>query len=142
MTSMFCKGIFMIGIVIGTHSTFAQGLKASSEMVAGPQENLDALCFMGDVDLMELGNQMKELGDKYEDGCIYVVDLQNATPFNAALLAIAGSENVVLSGASLPMMLELLTLRNGWEGTCEELAKEIKDSCAGYVDIKHARDVF
>ena len=52
----------MIGIVISTHSTFAQGLKAACEMVAGPQENLEAVCFMGDTDLLELGEQIKPSG--------------------------------------------------------------------------------
>lgn len=132
----------MIGIVITTHSTFAQGLKASCEMIAGAQENLEAVCFMGDTELLELGEQLKTLGEQYEDGCIYVVDLLNATPFNASLLAIAGTENVVLAGASLPMLLELVTMRVGYEGTCEELAKEIKVSSADYVEVKHARDVF
>lgn len=132
----------MIGIVIATHSTFAQGLKEACEMVAGQQENFEAVCFMGDVELLELGEQLKGIGERFEDGCIYVVDLLNATPFNASLLAIAGSENVVLAGASLPMMLELLTMRVGYEGTCEDLACEIRESSADYVEVKHARDVF
>lgn len=132
----------MIGIVITTHSTLSQGLKASCEMVAGPQENLESVCFMGDMELLELGDHLKTIGEQYEDGCIYVVDLLNATPFNASLLAIAGTENVVLAGASLPMLLELITMRINYEGTCEELAREIKESSASYVEVKHARDVF
>lgn len=132
----------MIGIVISTHSTFARGLKDACEMVAGPQENLEAVCFMGDVDLLELGEQIKTIGSQYEDGCIYVVDLVNATPFNASLLAIADSENVVLTGASLPMMLELITMRAGYEGTCESLAREIQKASVDYVEVKHARDIF
>ena len=66
----------------------------------------------------------------------------NATPFNASLLAIADSENVVLTGASLPMMLELITMRTGYEGTCESLAREIQKSSADYVEVKRARDIF
>ena len=132
----------MIGIVISTHSTFAQGLKEACEMVAGPQENFEAVCFMGDEELLELGERIKTIGEQYQDGCIYVVDLLNATPFNASLLAIAGSENVVLAGASLPMLLELVTMRVGFEGSCEELALEIKSSSVDYVEVKHSRDVF
>lgn len=132
----------MKGIVITTHSTFAAGLKAACEMIAGPQENLEAVCFMGDVELLELGEQLKSIGEQYTDGCIYVTDLLNATPFNASLLAIAGTENIVLTGASLPMLLELVLMRNSYKGSCEELAQEIKRSSAEYVDIKHARDIF
>lgn len=132
----------MIGIVVGTHSTLAQGLKSACEMIAGPQENFESICFMGDVGLLELGEQMKAAGGQYEDGCIYVVDLLNATPFNASLLAIAGTKNVVLSGASLPMLLELLTMRSDYPGSCEELAKEVKASSADYVEMTRAEDIF
>lgn len=131
----------MIGIVICTHSDFASGLKNACEMIAGPQENLDAICFDGQEDLMDLGNRIKEVGDKNEE-CIYVVDLVNATPFNASLIAIAGTDNVVLSGASIPMMIELLIRRNGFEGSSEELAKEIVNSSSDYVSVKHSRDIF
>ena len=131
----------MIGIVICTHSDFASGLKNACEMIAGPQENLDAICFDGQEDLMDLGNRIKEVGDKNEE-CIYVVDLVNATPFNASLIAIAGTDNVVLSGASIPMMIELLIRRNGFEGSAEELAKEIVNSSSDYVSVKHSRDIF
>lgn len=132
----------MKGIVITTHSKFAQGLKDACEMIAGPQENLEAVCFMGDVQLLELGEQLKSIGEQYKDGCIYVTDLLNATPFNASLLAIAGTENVILTGASLPMLLELVYMRDNYEGSCEELAQEIKNSSREYIEIKHARDVF
>lgn len=132
----------MIGIVITTHSTFAEGLKAACEMIAGLQEAMEAVNFMGNEELLELGERIKNIGKQYEDGCIYVVDLLNATPFNASLLAIAGTENVVLTGASLPMLLELLTMRIGYEGTCEELAREIKASSGDYVEVKHSRDIF
>lgn len=132
----------MIGVVICTHSNFAQGLKDACEMIAGKQENFEAIGFMGDEDLMELGERIKTVGEKFEDGCIYVVDLLNATPFNASLIAIAQTENVIISGASLPLVIELLIKRNGYEKSCEELAREIEQSSSEYVSVRHSRDVF
>lgn len=131
----------MIGIVICTHSTFAQGLKSAAEMIAGPQENLKAICFDGQEDLMSLGMRVKEAGEEFDE-CIYVVDLINATPFNASLIAIAETDNVILCGASIPMMIELLIKRNGYEGSAEDLAKEIVASSGDYVEVRHSRDVF
>ena len=40
----------MIGVIVCTHSTLAQGLKNAVEMIAGPQENFDAVCFMNGDD--------------------------------------------------------------------------------------------
>lgn len=131
----------MIGIVICTHSNFASGLKDACEMIAGKQENFEAIGFMGDEGLMELGERIKEVSQNFSE-CIYVVDMLNATPFNASLIAIANTENVILAGASLPMMIELLIKRNGYEGSCEDLAKEIVESRDDYVSVRHSRDVF
>ena len=50
----------MIGIAICTHSDFAQGLCNAVEMIAGPQEQLTALNFMGDIGLEEYGEQLKK----------------------------------------------------------------------------------
>lgn len=132
----------MIGIVICTHSNFAKGLKEACEMIAGPQVNFDAICFRGDEQLLELGERIKEVGNKYSDGCIYVVDMLNATPFNGCLLAVHGTENQIIAGASLPLVLELLIKRNGYEGTVEQLVYEILESSKDYVAVRAAKDVF
>ena len=71
----------MIGIAICTHADFAQGLKNACEMIAGKQDDLKAFCFDGQEDLTDFGNRIKEETSSYSDGCIYVVDLLNATPF-------------------------------------------------------------
>ena len=131
----------MIGIVICTHSTLAQGLKDACEMIAGEQEQFEAICFMGDDDLLDLSTKLQTLGTTYPDGCIYITDLMGATPFNASLLAITNTNNVVLAGASLPMVLELIIKRPYFEGTCKELAQEIMQSSCDYTTMKCADDV-
>lgn len=131
----------MIGIVIATHSDFAQGLKNAVEMIAGKQENLEAVCFDGNEQLLDLGERIKSVSESY-DQCIYVVDMLNATPFNACLLAIAQTENMIIAGASLPLLLELCIKRQGYDGTPEQLANEILSSSSDYVAIRHSRDVF
>lgn len=136
------KGDNMIGIIICTHSNFAEGLKNSCEMIAGKQENLAAVCFDGTEQLTDLAARMKTQEEQFNGECIYVVDLMNATPFNAALINIAYTKNVVLSGASLPMMLELVIQRNSFEGSAADLAKMIVGSSSEYVGMKTSEDVF
>ena len=132
----------MIGIAVCTHSDFAQGLCNAVEMIAGPQEQLTALNFMGDIGLEEYGEQLKKAAEGFSDGCIFVTDLENATPFNAALMAIAYTDNVILSGASMPLMLELVIKRAGEGYTPESLAREVLQSHCDAVSLKTSREVF
>lgn len=132
----------MIGIAICTHSNFADGLKNACEMIAGEQEKFVALGFDGNEQLLDYGERIKEAVSEFDDGCIFVVDLINATPYNASLLAVAGTENVILTGCSLPMVLELLIRRNGFEDNAEALGKEIMSSSCDYISLIHSRDVF
>ena len=132
----------MVGIVLCTHSNFAEGCKNAIEMIGGKQDNFDAVNFDGFTDLVELGNQLKELGSKSEDGCIYVVDLINATPYNAALIAIAYTNDVVLCGASIPMLLELIISRNVEGSTVSSLVDQIMSSKNDYVSYTTSKDIF
>lgn len=132
----------MIGLVLCTHANFAEGLKNAIEMIAGPQSHFAAVNFDGMTDLVELGEQLKQTSEDFEEGCIYVVDLENATPFNASLMAIAYTENVILSGASLPMVLECCIKRTQEDYTPETLARSILESCQDYVSLKTSREVF
>ena len=134
--------INMVGIAICTHSNFADGLKDACNMIMGSeQEGLVSLGFTNEDELLDFSSQLATLTETFTDGCIYVVDLVNASPFNAALLCIAHTDNVVLTGASLPMMLELLTLRNTITSP-SVLAQMIVDNSCHYIEIKASKDVF
>lgn len=132
----------MIGIILCSHSNFASGLKDACEMIAGTQEQFEAITFDGTEDLLSLGDRLKECAKNYQDGCIYVCDLMNGTPFNGCLLAIAETENVILTGASVPMVLELVIQRNNTTSSPEQLALKIVQSSQEYVTMRHSRDIF
>lgn len=132
----------MIGIVLCSHSQFAEGLKGASEMIAGEQERFEAICFDGQEDLLDLGERIKEVSKSFTDGCIYVCDLLNGTPFNACALAIAETSNVILTGASLPMVIELLIQRNMDEMTIDTLVTSILSSNSEYVQVRSSKDFF
>jgi mannose/fructose-specific phosphotransferase system component IIA len=130
----------MIGIILCTHADFAQGLKNACEMIAGPQESFYACNFDGNEQLLEYAEGIRKVSQEMES-CIYVCDLVNATPFNAAMYVAADHNSPVISGASLPLVLELLIKRNGFEGTVEELAKSILPSHASYVSVVMPQEI-
>ena len=131
----------MIGIIICTHSNLASGLKDASEMLAGKQEKLEAIGFNGDEDLVSLSTKLRKISEENEEGTIFVCDILNGTPFNACALTISGTEDVILTGASLPMLIELIIKRNRQQ-SCSELADSIVASSLSYIDKKVSKDIF
>ncbi len=132
----------MVGIVVCTHSDFATGICHSLEMIAGKQTHLTAVPFDGTSDLQTLSDQIKEALEAAGEASIVAVDLANATPYNAALMAIAYTDHRILSGVSLPMLLELVIGR-GMEGAdAKTLCAQVMASKDAYVQQIASQDVF
>ncbi|MEA5017709.1 MAG: PTS sugar transporter subunit IIA [Erysipelotrichaceae bacterium] len=132
----------MIGIAICTHSNFADGLKDACNMIMGnEQERLVSLGFTNEDELLDFSEKLKNITRSFDEGCIYAVDLMNSSPFNASLLCIANTNDVVLSGVNLPMMLELLTYRTSIDSP-KDLAQKVLNNYKSYVDLKTSDDVF
>lgn len=132
----------MVGIIICTHSNFAAGLKNACEMISGPQPQIKAVCFSGDEQITELGERLKETAAEFSDGCVFAVDLANATPFNASLYAIAHTDSVVVSGVSLPMLLELTFACPDFTGTPKQLVQNALESKEDYITLTCSQDIF
>ena len=56
----------MIGVIVCTHSTLADGLKNAIDMIVGTQENFDVFCFMNGDDVDELREKLDRAVEKYE----------------------------------------------------------------------------
>jgi mannose/fructose/sorbose-specific phosphotransferase system IIA component len=102
----------MIGIVIVSHGKFAEGLKDALTMITGYQPYLATVSLEPGDNMDEfkqrIGNAITETDNG--DGCIVFADLFGASPANSA--AYWTSDKVqVITGANLPMALELLALR-------------------------------
>ena len=106
----------MIGIVVVAHGEMADGLLDAARMIVGPQEGLLGLGLQeGDAveGLLERVEQAVAQVDT-GDGALLLVDLFGASPFNAcARLAMARKNAEVVSGVNLPMLLEVVTQREG-----------------------------
>lgn len=132
----------MVNIVICTHSNFAEGIKNAVEMIAGEQENLTAVNFMGDVQLTELGDTLKAAAEIEPNNTIFLVDLENATPFNAACIALHETDNLIITGVSLPMLLELVIARQTNSMSVKELSDMVIQSSENYIGVKSHQDIF
>ena len=79
----------MIGIIIVTHSNFAEGIKNSIEMIAGKQDNFTAINFENGEDIEDLKNRISQKAEEYTSkglDVIYVTDLKGATPLTLAYM--------------------------------------------------------
>lgn len=108
----------MIGIIIVTHSNFAEGIKNSVEMIAGKQDNFTAINFENGEDIEDLKNRISQKAEEYTSkglDVIYVTDLKGATPFNACLYVSTQIWGPVVAGICLPILLELVLTRDTME---------------------------
>lgn len=102
----------MIGIVLVSHGLLADGIKGAAEMIVGPQERFLAIGMDPAADVDWLRAQIESAVAEANDGAgvLVLVDLMGGSPANAsAYLATSGTP--VICGASLPMLLEVLTSR-------------------------------
>ena len=98
----------MIGIIIVTHSNFAEGIKNSVEMIAGKQDNFTAINFENGEDIEDLKNRISQKAEEYTSkglDVIYVTDLKGATPSTQIW-------GPVVAGLCLPILLELVLTRD------------------------------
>lgn len=119
----------MIGVIICTHSLFAEGLKSAAEMIVGEQENLIAITFNNGDSIDLLVEKMTSASAEFESQSIpyvFLVDLFGASPFNAAMLSTVGKNTSIVSGVNLGFLLELLSQRDDFkDGSLEEFIASI-----------------
>jgi PTS system mannose-specific IIA component len=118
------------GIILATHGSIGQAMLQAAERMLGPQERCAAFALdesMGREDLASaLQAKLLELGPS-----LVIVDMLGGSPWNAALLHGLPKGSEVLAGASLPLLLEALTLRAELEPRA--LAAEVILRTAGSV---------
>lgn len=111
----------MIPILIAGHGDVADGLRDAIEMIlGGPQEGLAALALRPEEDPAELAGRIEAaldaLGVGPDAGALVLADLFGASPANAATSLLQRRAGLqVVTGANLPMALEVLMLRDSME---------------------------
>jgi PTS system mannose-specific IIA component len=119
----------VIGLVVVSHGSLADGLKDAAEMIVGPQTlfrtvGMGPAAHVGQL-RQDIETAVGEVGGP--DYCLVLVDLLGGSPGNAsAYLAVGGTP--VVCGVSLPMLLEVLTAREADDMTAQALAERAIDA--------------
>jgi len=74
----------MIGVILCSHASFAQGLYEAAEMITGETENITVLPFVDGDNVDDLVERMRTAAEGYRaQGLpyVYMVDLWGASPF-------------------------------------------------------------
>lgn len=119
----------MIQVIVAAHGKLAAELVNSSEMVFGEVEGLHGVTFVP-------GEGQDTLVEKYEaiiaecdpaDSVLFLVDLFGGSPYNAAArVAAKRPQDDIVTGVSLPMLLEVLDAKDDAK-SAEALAETAKE---------------
>ena len=106
----------LVGIVVVTHGQMAEGMLDAARMIVGEQERLVSVTLREADGIESLTERVAAAVEQVDagDGVLVLVDVFGASPFNAsARVAMQRSKVEVLTGVSLPMLLELAVQREG-----------------------------
>jgi len=109
----------MIGVLVVTHGSIGEALLTSASQILGsmPQQ-VATLSVWRQDDPDDLVLRARELLDSLDagDGVLVLTDIFGATPGNVVSRLLEDGKVEGVSGVSLPMLLRLLTGRNGSQG--------------------------
>lgn len=109
------KGVnLVVGLVIVSHGALAKGLLDAAQMILGGQEQIEAIGLAPHEGLSDLSETIAEAIARVNrgDGYLLIADLNGGTPCNASGLLIHVPGFHLVSGANLPMLLEVLMARS------------------------------
>ena len=106
----------MIGVLLDTHGEIGTALLSSaSQILGGPPAQVTTLSVWRQDDPDDLILRARELLEQIDagDGVLVITDIFGATPGNVVSRLLEDGRVEGVSGASLPMLLRVLTSRNG-----------------------------
>lgn len=106
----------MVGIIITGHGNFALGMMSAIKLVFGTPKDLRIINFSEDDSSEALEYNIKTTMHEMKEceGLICFTDIAGGTPFQiASRLSIEEAEMKVISGTNLPMLLGVLSERDG-----------------------------
>jgi PTS system ascorbate-specific IIA component len=121
----------MIGVLIVTHGDIGTSLLTSASQILGaPQQQVSTLSVWRADDIDDLVLRARELMESLDsgDGVLVLTDIFGATPGNVVSRLLQDGRIEGVSGASLPMLLRVLTGRNG------SLSAAVKRALSGGAD--------
>jgi PTS system mannose-specific IIA component len=130
----------VVGVILVTHGTMADGLLDAARMIVGEKESLTPVQLHEEDDVEGLMARIETAIEEIDtgDGVLVLVDLPGASPFNASARIAMQSDSVnVVTGVNLPMLAEMLVQR---EGNSLEALTELSKS-AGTGGVKTLEEI-
>ncbi len=110
-------------LIVAAHGNLAKEVLNSVNMVYGQVENVSTVPFVPGENGTDLKRKYEEILKDVKDEVVFLVDLFGGSPYNAAFEFAMKNDNMdVVTGLSLPLLIEVLTTR---EMTPEVKAKEL-----------------
>lgn len=105
----------MIGVIILSQGALGREFLNAAEHVLGRQSNVRAVCLDWNEELGTCGERIRSAIKDVDtgSGVVILTDMLGGTPCNAATAELDGPNIAVIAGLNLPMLLKLLTSRNG-----------------------------
>jgi mannose/fructose/sorbose-specific phosphotransferase system IIA component len=114
----------MIQIVLVSHADLGEALVRATEMIAGPTGGLYAVSLLPEESPESFRIKLEAILHELEGHeFLILIDLFGGTPYNVAARYAVHDHVACITGANLPMLLELVMAREG--ATLPELAEMI-----------------
>ena len=126
-------------LVLVSHGRFCEELKASTEMIMGPQDNIHTVALLPEEGPEEFTAKFEACVADFE-GYIVFADLLGGTPCNVvSRLIMEGKEIELYAGMNLPMVIEfinssLIGADSNYQEKAAESIVKVNDLLAGLAD--------
>lgn len=113
-------GMDMFAIIVGAHGRLAEELLASVDMIFGELQNTAAVTFLPGEGPADITAKYEAALEKLDTsgGVLFLVDIFGGTPYNAACRIVINNEKYgIVTGASLPMLIDMANTQTMDEGT-------------------------
>lgn len=129
----------MVGIILASHGSFAEGIFQSAEMIFGKQENVQTVTLQPSEGPDDVHAKMEKAIATFDDPeqVLFLIDLWGGTPFNQASNIFEEHKDTwgIVAGMNLPMVIEAYASRLSMD-SAHEIAAHIIETAKDGVKVK------
>lgn len=102
-----------INIIVASHGRFCEEIIQSAEMIVGKNDKLFAVPLLKEEDPLDYKDKLESVIRGFNGGPFIVIcDIIGGTPYNCSLQLLQKNQCAVITGLSLPMLLEAYYLES------------------------------
>lgn len=117
----------MVGLIISGHGEWSTGILSAVKMISGQTKQAQAIPFHQGEGVEDIKRHFKKAIELFSPQAeiLFLLDMYGGSPYNAAIsLAYAQSSYDIVTGVSLPMVLEALTMNENY--ALSEVVRRLK----------------